>query len=162
VDQFARPLALVAHGRQRWIEPLEVAETELAQHRAHGRARQAEPASDPIAGQALPAQSLDLRIAFADRAIAVSDGRRASIIKSDLAARPIPPQPLMGAPLRNASRQGGIGHLPPLLLNSPNHQESTLRRQAHSCECSSRDLRGCSCSVSQPQFSSPALDEQPS
>lgn len=44
VDEFTRPLALVAQGRQRRIEPLEVAETEPTQDRAHGRARQTEPA----------------------------------------------------------------------------------------------------------------------
>ncbi len=47
VDQFARPLALVAHHRRRGSSA-EAAEPQPAQHRPHGRARQA--SSRAIAG----------------------------------------------------------------------------------------------------------------
>ena len=129
VQQFARPLALVAHHRRRRVERSETAEPQPAQHRAHGRARQAELAGDPIAAQALPAQPLDLAVSFAGSASAVSAGRRALILKRDLAARPIPRQPMVRAAHRQAGCRGRLGNLPALCLDPQNHQEATLRCQ---------------------------------
>src|SRR5579885_1003358 len=63
VHQFARPLAFIAHHRRRRVERREAAEPEPAQHRANGRARQAEFPGDPLAGQTLSAQPLDLGVA---------------------------------------------------------------------------------------------------
>ena len=104
MQQFARPLALVAHHRRHRIECFQASQPEAAQHRAHGRARQAELAGNLLAGQALPAQPLDLAIALAEHAVAVSGGRRAPIMKGDLAARPIPLEPYIGSPLRQTRR----------------------------------------------------------
>ena len=89
VQQLAGPLTLVAHDRRRRVERLQAAETEPAQHRAHGRARQAELAGDPIARQALPAQPFDLAISFAGSAITVSATcQPSSSIRKTIKSRP--------------------------------------------------------------------------
>ena len=50
-------------------------------------------------------------------------------MKGDLAARPIPRQPMIRATLRQTGGQRRIGNLPTLCFDPQNHQESTLRRQ---------------------------------
>ncbi len=129
VQQFARPLALVAHDRRLRVQISEPAEPQPAQDTAHRRTRQAELFGDAAPALALSPQPLDRLVAFAGRRIAVSRGRRAAVLEGDLAARPIPLQPFVGPPYGQANRHGGIGNLPTLILDPQNHQESTWRRQ---------------------------------
>src|SRR5579871_6149991 len=81
-------------------------------------------------GPALPAQALDLGDALGRHRSAVSDGRRAPVTKHPLAARPIPPQPVIRG---TEGKSGGVsrgGDCPALFLDAANHKGSTLRRQA--------------------------------
>jgi hypothetical protein len=130
VDQLAGTLALVADCRRLRVEMAQATQPEPAQHHANRRARHGELASDLRAGHALPAQPLDLGNPLGRHRSAVSSGRRAPVAQHPLAARPIPPQPMVRAADRQASRRCCIGNLPALLFDPTDHQESTLRRQA--------------------------------
>ena len=150
VDQLARCGPLVADHRRLRIERRQAAETEPAQDRPDGGARQAEEPGDLRPGQALAPQPLDLGDGLGRQAVRASAGRRAPVLQAPLAARPIPRQPFVGRALRDAGRRRGSRH-PPAFDRRPASPEGLDHGPScgHSCACSSgAPTRG---QVSQPK-----------
>jgi hypothetical protein len=130
VDELARPLAFIADGRRRGLEGREAAEPEAAQHGADRGAGKPERAGDGRAGQALAPQPLDRGDAPDRQAMAASGGRRAPVVKHPLAARPMPRQPLVGAPFGDPGRLGSVPDAPAFTANARDEEGSTMDRHA--------------------------------
>lgn len=106
MDQFAGPLAFIAHYRLRF-EGGQPSKAD-AQHCS-------EPAGDSWA------HSFDRRDGPGRRGAGLSSRIRASVMMHSLSARPEVRQTLGGCACRNPRSLGNVGH-PPVLLEDPAHQ----------------------------------------
>jgi hypothetical protein len=128
VDQFARPLALVAHDRWPRLERRQLAEPEAAQHAADGRDRHRQLARDQRTAQAL-APVLDLGHARGRHLVGTVPGRRAAVDQRRRPASAIARKPAISLPFRQARSAGCRPHGPALVRDPMHQQESTLRHQ---------------------------------
>ena len=129
MDQFAWPLALVAHHRRLGFERRQLADPETPQHLAHRRHRHGELFGDRRAAQALPPQTPDRGNPRSRSAIPAALWRRAAVSQRRRSTAVVARQPVVGAASRQAAGLRRLRHRPALLREAFHHQEAALQRQ---------------------------------
>jgi len=142
VNQFARFVALVTNDRRLRIQRTQSAQTEATQHRTHGGTWHVQMFRDRRPGHALTAQSLDRGDGLGVGAVRASGGRRAPVLKGELAALPMPRQPTESTSFRDAGGSRSVVDPPAIFADTAHKQGSTLWGEPRSYGRSSGLLGG--------------------
>jgi hypothetical protein len=130
VDQFARFVALVTNDRRLRVQRTQPAQTEATQHRTHCGTWHVQLFCDRRSGHALAAQPLDRGDGFGAGTVRTSGGRRAPVLKGELAALPMPRQPTKSTSFRDAGSSRSVFDPPTIFADAADEQGSTLGREA--------------------------------